>query len=336
MARHVCRWKGLLLPCLAGILSAVLAFFGSGSPGAAAGEAGPSGLPHAGKGLFTGDPHRVPVVGDQDRDFLGDGEESTLGTDPGDADQNRNLITDGPDWALHYHLVLEALPSFPPENRGLAGIFRVEHEMDGMETCLACGQAVNRGYALVVNAPAGTSLQVPYLALHTLAHGGLIYRGSLQEGRLPVGELARVLRDIHALLLPGDTDGDFLIDGEEEGLRLDAQQADQNGNWEPDGMDLARLLGATVEGLPFGPLSGQVYRVDNYAYGLETCAACGAQVNMGFLQVVNPLSGLSIDLPYISLHAMSCGAFHFDGAVHAGRVEMVHLRDVLALPGPES
>jgi glyoxylate utilization-related uncharacterized protein len=50
---------------------------------------------------------------------------------------------------------------------------------------------------------------------------------------------------------------------------------------------------------------------------------------MGYLEVVHPQKGITVEVPYISLHYMEHGSFSFEGTVNQGRVDLVKLHKIL-------
>jgi hypothetical protein len=129
---------------------------------------------------------------------------------------------------------------------------------------------------------------------------------------------------------PGeDPDGDYLATWEEVILGSLPDVTDEDGNALPDGVDLACEIAELLDGLPTVPTPGSPYRIDHPAFGLETCASCGEQVNMGFIEVVGSPQGSPVYVPYIAHHAMAHGSFSYEGDVHAGRVNVPLLHATL-------
>jgi len=148
--------------------------------------------------------------------------------------------------------------------------------------------------------------------------------------------LAALGPDVHQLSVAHDSDGDLLADAEEATLGYLEFERDQNRNGILDGVELARLCAADINDLPLkdnaGP--GETYKVEHWAFGLETCDQCGAVLNMGFVDIVNPTASLTLSCPFISLHYMEHGSFSYAGDVHNGRVDVPVLVRALDLRLP--
>ncbi len=134
--------------------------------------------------------------------------------------------------------------------------------------------------------------------------------------------------DPHWLVPAGgeDPDGDYLTSVEEGILGYDPEQGDENGNAVPDGADLAQALSAAMDLLPTAQSPVAPYVLHHPTFGLETCEVCGAEINMGLMEVVNPLENQVVGVPYIAKHFLEHGSFSYAGSVHAGRVNPPLLR----------
>jgi hypothetical protein len=269
----------------------------------------------------------MPVERDFDGDLLGDGEERDLRYDPACADMNGDAVRDGVELAQLYHQVIEGLPVGMQGDP--AAVYRVDSQQYGTEVCSVCGQTVNMGFLTIVNPLTGDSLDVPYIGLHYLEHGSFSYSGDIHDDRASLVDIEAVLRDghVHAVLCDGDRD--YLTDGEETRLGTDAAHPDEDGDWQRDGIELAADLAGVIEALPVGPLPGQLYKIENLTWGSETCAICGATTNMGTVEIVDPLQGTSMEMPLISVHYMSHGAFTYHGDIHQGRIDVATLKQLL-------
>lgn len=148
--------------------------------------------------------------------------------------------------------------------------------------------------------------------------------------------LAGPLLDGHQLPVAADADGDLLADAEEAALAYLAFEPDQNRNGILDGVELAQLSAAKINALPLkedaGP--GEIFKVESWTYGMETCDQCGMEINMGFVEVVNPTRVRTASCPFISLHYMEHGSFSYAGSEHEGRLDVVALMETLELRLP--
>jgi hypothetical protein len=130
-----------------------------------------------------------------------------------------------------------------------------------------------------------------------------------------------------------DPDGDLLSTHEELVLNMDPEELDEDGNLVPDGVDLAATFSSTIDLLPSQPSSDETYIVHNMMHGLETCQTCGEEVNMGFMEIINPAKDLACQLPYIAKHYLEHGGLSFAGDLHAGRLDVDLLQTVLGFEG---
>lgn len=143
-----------------------------------------------------------------------------------------------------------------------------------------------------------------------------------------IGNINAVSQDAHLLPIKEDTDNDYLKDNEENILKTNPLNPDEDGNKINDGIDLATVLYNIIVSLPNTETNNQVYAIPHLAYGLETCDICGESVNMGNLEIINPLENQSISIPFISLHYLEHGGFSYSGSVHTGRINPPLLKTI--------
>ena len=263
--------------------------------------------------LLPCDPaHLLPWYdADLDHDGLATEEELLLGTDPENPDTDGDSLEDGPQAAENLLPLIAALPrEETPDSPYL-----LEWQADGVEQCEVCGITLNMGFAELVNPMENMSVQIPFVGLHTLAHGGFVFDGSYNYGRI----LPTVLRSVltgdgtsHWLPVAGDADGDGMLAQEEIAFAMDPENPDENENGVPDGRELAQSLASQVQALPVGPLPDQIYALDHWTLGFYNCLICGEEINMGFREVVNPMEDRSIFVPFYNLHCMEHGSFSTD------------------------
>ena len=268
---------------------------------------------------------------DPDEDGLTTDEEPLLGTDPAVPDTDGDSLNDGPQVAEDLLAHIAALPREVCTDTP----YLQEWQANGLEQCEVCGITLNMGLVEITNPLIDLSVQVPYVALHTLAHGGFAYDGTANDGRLLATVLQTVLTGdgtAHWLAIDDDGDGDGLTDPEEDALGLETGNPDQNGNTIPDGRELAQDLATRVNALPVGPLPDQIHALDHLAYGFYNCQICGAAVNMGTREIVDPFAGTSLYVPYYNLHFMQHGSFTTDRPTLYPRQDPVQLA---ALVGSE-
>ncbi len=312
-------WKKLLIATVVGAFSTTLAF--------------PQGYDTRRKNREAvpdiENPHWLYVENDTDGDLLADEEEIALGYDENDRDMNENWWRDGVELGKLYKNIIENLPVREMGEPEPFGIYKIDYVAYGFEYCMVCGELVNMGYYTIVNPVTGEEVDVQKMGFHYMKHGSFTYDGGYHDGRVDVVALAGVLHDPHLIPVTGDTDSDYLTDAEEESIGSDAEDPDEDGNWITDGADLAHQMAQDINALPVGPLPDQVYRIENMAYGFEICEICGEDVNMGYVEIHNPMRDTSFQLDYIALHSMEHESFDYEGSIHEGRIDLVTLKEVL-------
>jgi hypothetical protein len=261
--------------------------------------------------LAEDESHHLTYEGDADGDGLFPEEETYLGTDPANADTDNDSVKDGPQY---FEPLIEALGQVsrtPSESEP----YIVEWDFRGTETCEICGEIFNMGSVEVVNPAEGLSLYVPFMGLHYLAHGSAIYNGTANDGRVLPVLLNTVLSGdghSHWLEVEDDTDGDGLKDTEESHFGFNPGLYDTDGSGVPDGPQLANAMHAIIADLPEGVRPDSTYIINWYMNGIYPCLICGEDINMGFMEIVNPQNKSSVMLPYYNLHFMEHGSFETD------------------------
>jgi hypothetical protein len=116
----------------------------------------------------------------------------------------------------------------------------------------------------------------------------------------------------HWLPVENDSDADGLKDVEEAHFSLDPGIKDTDGDGLADGPELAMAMAQVISGLPAGSRPDETYinhwEADGYVY----CLICGQSVNMGMMEIINPVAGTSYNLDYITHHYMAHGSFYGD------------------------
>jgi uncharacterized protein (UPF0212 family) len=269
-------------------------------------------------------PHAIPPrADDTDGDGLTDDEETRLGTNPASGN-------DGFELAQALLPLVAELPRSVQHHQP----YLIEYEMDGVEQCEICGETFNMGFVEVVNPLEEISLSMPYIGLHMLAHGGFAYDGTTNDGEVLPLVLQTVLTadgSAHWVTIPADTDDDGLLDSEEAFFGLDPATADEDGTERPDGRELAVRMAAKVTSLPEGPLPGETYVVHHMTHGHYDCLVCGEPVNMGLMEVVDPVAAKTTDVPYYSHHFMEHGSFSTDRDDLYPRVDPTLVGDVIGI-----
>jgi len=290
------------------------------------------------KAVLTGegDGHLLHVSLDADGDLMADQEELDLHRKPYEPDENGNQILDGVELAKETAAEISALPGPSPSSQ----IHRLDFQLKGLERCDICGENVNMGHLTVVNPVAKLYVRVPYISLHYMEHGSFSYAGDVHgAGRPDVKLLLEALHSAgpaHMLPVPGDADGDGLADYQENYFGTSETVWDSDNDGVPDGFGLAHEMWEAVNALPralnteSGPKDCP-FAVDHLLRGIEVCEACGVEVNMGWVEVINPKEYINVEVPYIGLHYMRHGSFLYPGDLH--RPPVVPLLLHLALTG---
>ena len=122
------------------------------------------------------------------------------------------------------------------------------------------------------------------------------------------------------------------MDEEEGFFGLNPIDPDENGDGIPDGRDLAVRMASLIHDLPEGEHADQTYVLHHPAYGSYNCVTCGDEINMGFLEIVDPVAGRTVDVPYYNLHFMDRGGFSTDRDDLYPRVDPCQVALVLGMP----
>ena len=155
------------------------------------------------------------------------------------------------------------------------------------------------------------SCQIPYIALHALAHGSFAYNGTVhQNQRIDAIQLYRTVKT-HMLFISDDSDKDGLKDNEETYFGFNLNNIDANGNSISDSKELADSLIKKNESLPTEPGISEPYIEHVYFDGIQLCFVCGEEIPMGIMRIHNPLfsSPFPFEISYYAYHFMKKGSF---------------------------
>ena len=146
------------------------------------------------------DPHVQPVPDDTDNDLLKDSEEARIGYDSLNGDQNQNEILDGVDLARNIALKIDGLPLYFPPDNGSGTTPTVTYkervlfmDWDDCEICDIWNVSIQAGYWIITNPDWGMSMNVPFVAHHSMRHGSFSYNGTKSDGRVDIVTLSRIL-----------------------------------------------------------------------------------------------------------------------------------------------
>ena len=255
--------------------------------------------------------HYIPVPQDLDQDYLGDAEEIYLGTNffyaytlPG--------VTDNIYWTGYFKYLIDTLPTTPQTHQP----YREDYYANGLETCQICGALVNMGFVRIINPLRQLQQDIPFMGLHFLDCHCFSYDGSIHNGRVDVGLLKKILypfQPAHMLPVAGDADHDGLTDAEEDSLNFDPGNRDTNGDSIPDGAEVAEQLTRLLPRLKDSSDQIHTHFVYHPLFGIENCTVCGAELNMGHIEFINPENGRTCQIHFNGLHTLAHGGFAYDG-----------------------
>jgi len=309
---------------------------------------------HKAVAAYMPDLHELVVSQDADADLLANTEEVAIDYRAFKGDQNRNEIPDGVELAKRCATIINQLPvwEYPYEDLEPNEIYKTHWYALGQESCDICGAVMNMGGVRIVNPTSGLSYPndpydfLAYMAVHYMEHGSFSFSGSTNSGRADVSQLLTVIElpyqylydpNEHQLSVDNDGDGDFLTDSEEVASSYEPNNADQDNDLTPDGIELAKQCAEVIDSLPVEGVdpnaADSLHKKNYFKRGLEYCDICGEAVNMGFWRVRNPQLDLWIDVYEIACHYMSHGSFSYAGSVHhSGRIDVEALVEVLEMP----
>ena len=132
--------------------------------------------------------HTLAVHGDP-RWFDSEGSSGKI-----DLDALRKLLDSGNELLALGTRLAAILPFLGGNATPPAGLLVVEDPLRGLETCLHCNEQPNMGSFTLIQAKPSRQLNLPYVAVHSLAtHGSAHYTGSLHQGVVDVRLLERML-----------------------------------------------------------------------------------------------------------------------------------------------
>ncbi|MBN2424535.1 MAG: T9SS type A sorting domain-containing protein [Calditrichaceae bacterium] len=142
----------------------------------------------------------------------------------------------------------------------------------------------------------------------------------LSTGLLSAGTKAD---STHFIPLPGDVNSNALSYAEE--IYLGVFEYGQNENCQI----YAKLFTSIIDSLPTDVKEYSVYRIDHYVRGVIPCPKCGENINMGYVEIINPMRNLKLELPYMALHFMENGYFSYGSDINYQRVDIDTLKRIL-------
>ena len=186
------------------------------------------------------------------------------------------------------------------------------------------------------------SITFPYVGLHMLAHGGFAYNGTTNDGEVLPVLLRTVLvsnGSAHWVEVSEDADADGLADAEEAFFGLSPIDGDEDGTERPDGRELAARMAGKISALPEGPLPGSTHVIHHRTRGFYECLVCGEAIDMGYMEVIDPVAVTSVNVSYYNHHFMRHGSFSTDRDDLYPRLnpalvgEVVGITDITGIPG---
>ncbi|OPX35295.1 hypothetical protein B1H10_01580 [candidate division KSB1 bacterium 4484_188] len=287
--------------------------------------------------LFPYDPaHLLNVTGDSDGDGLTDSEEDSLYLNPNNPDTDGDGVPDGAQVAEQLTRLFPKLKE-QPDNIHSSITY---HLTWGLENCVVCGSTHNMGFIELQNPENGRSYQVHLNGLHALAQGSFAYDGTVWHNqRSDAVKLYRTMKT-HLLHIENDSDNDGLTDAEEVHFGFNPNLNDTNGDGVCDGMELALSMKTVLDSLPTTPQPLTPYVLHHPTFGFWNCLLCGEPVNMGFMEVVNPIINCPpLQMSYYAYHFLGKGSFAYEGRIDSGqwiegRIDPVKLETYLGFQLP--
>ncbi|MCF7741169.1 MAG: hypothetical protein K9N00_05180, partial [Candidatus Marinimicrobia bacterium] len=83
-----------------------------------------------------------------------------------------------------------------------------------------------------------------------------------------------------------------------------------------------------IDSLPNDTVQDSCYRIDHKMRGVVECPICGEMVNMGYVEIHNPMRDLKIELDYMALHFMEKGSFSHGDSTDFQRVDLKKLKQI--------
>jgi len=265
--------------------------------------------------LLTSDPHwlQLPENLDHDQDYCFDHYETILGLNPIAADSDSNGVVDGLQKAKELFECYSDLPDTVQEDSP----YITHMLMWGLEQCCICDSMINMGCAEIINPLEELKLRIPYIALHHfLKHGSFQYDGDVHGmGTIDPALFEFILTSkgpSHRLSINDDSDQDCVPDTSEPFIGTEEMISDTDDDGMIDGVSWALRYGSLIKSLPREKKEDQMYIIDYAMRGIIACPCCGESVNMGYLEIVNPIINDTLTVSYLQLHYMEHGGFLYD------------------------
>jgi len=78
------------------------------------------------------------------------------------------------------------------------------------------------------------------------------------------------------------------------------------------------------------PPISSCYIIEHMMRGVIECPICGAAINMGYIEIFNPMRGLTTSIPYLELHFMERGSFSYGDSSNYTRTDIAMLKKIFA------
>ncbi|MCF7885591.1 MAG: T9SS type A sorting domain-containing protein [Candidatus Marinimicrobia bacterium] len=260
---------------------------------------------------------------DSDNDGLRDCLERKFDNYSYQKDSNYNGLLDGAEVAEKIILNIASLPVVEYDGDSPHDTIYVKYGYTcGSEKCKICDILINMGEIDIVNPNKKSSIKLPIISLHYLAHGRLIYSGSRHSHEIDVLKLAEVLeletQGAHLIPVGDVQNNNYLTDVEK--ILLGTRYQYNYNNRRLDSLYvplLAKHYYRLIDQLP-GFLIGNsetpvdsCYKILADMDGIEVCPICGKEIAMGYLELHNPMRNLSTNITYMGLHFLKHGSFAF-------------------------
>ena len=279
--------------------------------------------------LFPYNPdHRIPIENDLDGDGISNVYEDSLwmGYSAETEDYDNNGIIDGPQIAEE---LIRLFPKLKETNDGIHSYVKFKPTW-GTENCQICGSIHNMGTVEITNPENNRKYEVPFLALHAMAHGSFAYNGEVHpDTTADVVKLCRAMKT-HTLFIANDSDSDGLTDEEEDYFGLNSEKMDSDNDGVTDAKNLALIFADSIKFLPTEVSTTHSYIEYLDMDGVHLCSVCGKEIPMGIMKIYNPHINTidPLEISYYAFHFLQCGSFAREGAEN-GRIDPIKLAEYL-------
>ena len=296
---------------------------------------GKKALPYAAAFLLAlgtpllADDHWLTVPDDPDLNYLSYKEDILLGTQC-----LYSFIPSADSIAKAYKTIIDNLPREQSDTT----CYAVDNYTYGFYNCPICGETANMGTVTVHNPLRNLEIDIPYMAMHFMNHGSFSFIIEEDTSRVDIELLKEVLApfDIEhlSIITLNDNDNDGLNNPSELYFETDPENPYTHNLGIDDGQEMTEAIIEHISDLPVVEAGGtppddKVYLLYGEVWGFESCDICGQNLNMGTVDIINPMNGTSMSFSIIGLHYMAHGRFAYNGTENTGEIDPIELATIL-------